>query len=175
MLICQVLDWDTSSHPEASAIVDRAFAYDRGADFRRQFVLGGERPHPFLDVAKGGPPAGATDIAANNVAKRRFQKAYLDRWMATRAVSGTGRPVDAVIAPVAPFAAARPGKYRYYGYTAWVNCLDYSACVIPVTTADKSVDRVDGHFEPKSSLGREIMDLCECNSVSIGRSALERP
>ena len=45
--------------------------------------------------------------------KRHLRKAYLDHWQATVGETGTGRPVDAIIAPVAPFAAPPHGHYKY--------------------------------------------------------------
>jgi hypothetical protein len=39
----------------------------------------------------------------------------MDYWNSTSSVTGTGRPVDAIVAPLAPFAAARPDMYDYYG------------------------------------------------------------
>lgn len=61
------------------------------------------------------PQYTASQIAAVNVAKRAYQKEYMDYWNSTASLTGTGRPVDAVIAPLAPFAAARPDMYNYYG------------------------------------------------------------
>lgn len=57
----------------------------------------------------------ASQIAANNVAKRAYQKEYMDYWNSTSSLTDTGRPIDAIIAPLAPFAAARPDMYSYYG------------------------------------------------------------
>jgi amidase len=57
----------------------------------------------------------ASEIASVNVQKRQFQKEYMDYWNSTVSLTGTGRPVDAIIAPLAPFAAARPDMYDYYG------------------------------------------------------------
>jgi amidase len=57
----------------------------------------------------------ASQIAAANVAKRQYQKEYMEYWNSTSALTGTGRPVDAIISPVAPFAAARPDMYDHYG------------------------------------------------------------
>lgn len=71
--------------------------------------------------------ADATHISANNVAKREYQKAYMEYWNGTAAVSSSGRPVDAVVMPVAPFAAAREKRYTYLGYTAIFNTLDYTS------------------------------------------------
>ena len=102
----------------------------------------------------------AGQIAATNVAKREFQKQYMEYWNSTTEYTGTGRPVDAVIAPLAPFAAARPNGYKYYGYSTFVNLLDYTSCVIPVTTVDQSTDVMDKNFEPLSDEDKGIAALC---------------
>jgi amidase len=57
----------------------------------------------------------ASQISAINVLKRQYQKEYMEYWNSTASHTGTGRPVDAIITPLAPFAAARPGMYDYYG------------------------------------------------------------
>jgi amidase len=44
--------------------------------------------------------------------KRELRKEFLDHWEATVAVSGTGRPVDAIICPVAAYLAAPHGQNR---------------------------------------------------------------
>lgn len=45
--------------------------------------------------------------------KREIQKAHLDHWEGTVSRTGTGRPVDAILCPVAPFAAPPHGLNRY--------------------------------------------------------------
>lgn len=97
---------------------------------------------------KGSPQFTASQIAANNVAQRETKKEYLDYWNSTASVTSTSRPVDAVISPAAPFAAARPGMYAYYGYTTWVNLLDYTSVVIPVTNVKAELDPVDADYKP---------------------------
>lgn len=54
-------------------------------------------------------------IAEVNVAKRKYQKEYMDYWNSTAEVTGTGRPVDVIVCPLAPFAAARIARYDYTG------------------------------------------------------------
>ena len=39
----------------------------------------------------------------------------MEYWNSTASHTGTGSPVDAIVTPLAPFAAARPGMYDYYG------------------------------------------------------------
>ena len=111
--------------------------------------------------------AKASRIAAVNVSKRRYQKAYLDYWNSTAKLTGTGRPIDGLIAPVAPFPAARPQRYRYYGYTIFVNLLDYPSVAFPVTVVDKAVDNKevetidDGAEGDLAKLRSEMAADCE--------------
>lgn len=41
--------------------------------------------------------------------KRDLRKEYLDHWQSTVQATGTGRAVDAIISPVAPYAAPPHG------------------------------------------------------------------
>jgi amidase len=72
--------------------------------------------------------------------RQNIRKEYLDHWEATVSETGTGRPVDAIICPAAPFAATPHGKNRYVDYTAVWNALDYPAAIFPVTTVDSILD-----------------------------------
>ena len=103
----------------------------------------------------------ASKIAATNVAKREYQKEYMEYWNTTQEHTGTGRPVDALISPLAPFPAARPNGYKYYGYSTFVNLLDYTSCVVPVTTADQHTDRTDKSFKPLSNQDESSYELCK--------------
>ncbi len=103
----------------------------------------------------------ASEIAENNLAKREYQKEYMEYWNSTEALTGTGRPVDALIIPVAPFSAPRPQKYTYYGYSTIFNVLDYTCCTIPITYADQNVDVVAKDFKPISDLDKAVAEGCE--------------
>ncbi|KAL8909509.1 MAG: hypothetical protein Q9207_000189 [Kuettlingeria erythrocarpa] len=158
-----VIEWDPPSHKRGLELIMNAWTYDNGVDIRAAFALSGEPMVPQIAATYGGkmadaPPKDAMHIAANNVAKREWQKEYMEYWNATKEVTGTGRPVDAVIAPVAPFAAARPNGYIYYGYSSVVNALDYTACVIPVTTVDKNIDTVDPSFNPLNETDKKVAE-----------------
>lgn len=60
--------------------------------------------------------------------------------------------------PLAPYAAARPERYLYYGYSAIINGLDYTAVTIPVTLADKSIDVADKSFKALSDADQQAYD-----------------
>lgn len=151
------LDWQppaTASHPAVVDLVTQTWFYDGGADVRQAFALSGEPWKPqIMDVWRERPQADGAAIAATNRALRGCREAYLDYW------NGTG--ADVFVTPVAPFAAARPGRYDYVGYTSFVNGLDLPSVVVPVTAVDKRVDAVDDGFRPVSELDRKIQSDCE--------------
>ena len=128
------------------------------------FELSGEPPSSQIAPLCGSgrrEQADATKIAATNVTKREYQKEYMEYWNSTETLTGTGRPVDAVIMPVAPFAAARRQTFQYYGYTSIINILDYPACVIPITNVDPKLDVVDTKFKPLGTQDEEISRICK--------------
>jgi amidase len=109
--------------------------------------------------------ATAFEVAALNVQKRDLQKMYMEYWNSTVALTSTGRPVDAILQPALPFAAARPGKHTYYGHTAPYNVLDYTAAVLPVTKVDKVVDVVGSGYTPKNDEDRANYEACKCSEI----------
>ena len=138
--------------------------YDGGIDIHGALSLSGEPLAPQISGLYGDKPSkefSASEISANNIAKREYLKEYLDYWNSTQHLTETDRPVDAMIMPLAPFAAARPGTYKFYGYSSIINVLDYTSCTIPVTKADKSIDVVNKDFAPMSDMDRDVADSCK--------------
>ncbi|TVY56326.1 Acetamidase [Lachnellula cervina] len=172
----KIVDWEPPSHQKGLDLAFKTWLFDGGADVHAAFALSGE--------PMAGPVAAtygtlkeqytASQIAAVNVGKRAYQKEYMDYWNSTSALTGTGRPVDAVIAAVAPFAAARPDMYSYYGgntvlseedvtaklmmpgFSTIVNILDYSTSVLPVTKVDKNIDVVDVGYVPLNAQDEKV-------------------
>lgn len=60
---------------------------------------------------EGDSPKTAWELWQLHAERRDLQKSYLDHWAATGndGKTGTGRPVDAIIAPVAPYPAPPHG------------------------------------------------------------------
>ena len=156
-----VIEWSpTPTHKRLGEICYKIWNFDGGADCLADFALSGEEAAPQA-LVNPAPQANASDIMAANIAKREAQKEYLEYWNSTAEKTGTGRPVDAVISPLAPFPAARPAKYTYYGYSVWVNVLDYTSVVVPVTTVDKSVDKKVEGFKAVDETDQETQDSCK--------------
>lgn len=139
---------------------------DGGTNIQYHLGLSGETRAEQIIVGQSGIQFNASEIAALNVAKREYQKRYMDYWNSTADITGTGRPVDGVFCPVAPHASAIPGHYRVLGYTTFVNVLDYTSVVIPVTFADKAVD-VRG-ADPSFSGSEDWIEWdCECARLAL--------
>ena len=159
----KTIEWKPPSHKRGIDLVMTTWMYDGGADIHGALGLSGEPPIPQISFYGSKPreQADATKIAATNVSKREYQKEYMEYWNSTIDLTGTGRPVDALIMPVAPFAAARPETYSYYGYSNIFNTLDYSSCVVPVTNVDKKIDLIDENFKPLDGLDSDVAGICK--------------
>ena len=132
----EVIPWTPPSHATINSTGFKAWIFDAGRDVKSAFALSGEpmaRQVSFYSHLKPENEFSATDIAATNREIRALKKEYLDYWNSTQDKTSTGRPVDAVISPLAPFPAAWEGRYKYYGYSSWVNLLDYTSVTVPVT------------------------------------------
>lgn len=129
---------------------------DGGVDMMHHFGLSGEKKASQVLLSEEGIELKASAIAALNVAKREYQKQYMDYWNSTVELTGTGRPVDGVFCPLASHAAVIPGQYGNVGYTSFVNVLDYTSVAIPVTFADKNVD-----VRPANKSASELEDYIE--------------
>lgn len=70
-----------------------------------------------VTVANFRPPneksISAYDLWQLQKAKLKMRQEYLEMWEQTAATTGTGRPVDAIISPAAPYAAPPHGKNTY--------------------------------------------------------------
>ncbi|KAJ5347305.1 hypothetical protein MYU51_004263 [Penicillium brevicompactum] len=137
---CRVIEWKPPAHSKAVELARVIYEMDGGLDFKYQFGLSGESQAAQVIVPENGTELKASEIAALNVAKREYQKEYIDYWSSTAELTGTSRPVDAFLCPAAPHAAVIPTQYKYVGYSAFVNLLDYTSISLPVTFADKKID-----------------------------------
>jgi amidase len=170
----EVIDWTPPSHRTICDTGFKSWVYDGGADVRSAFALSGEPMSSqvafYQDLEKEFT---GSEIAATNVEIRRLRKEYMDYWNSTTEKTGTGRPVDAVISPLAPWPAASRGKFTYYGYSTYVNVLDYTSVVVPVTNVDKAVDtRVEG-YQAIDERDKGVQDSCKCFSCNdlLGQDA----
>jgi len=87
-----------------------------------------------------GPGISAFELWQIQKRKRGLRQEYLKHWEDTVNITGTGRPVDAILSPMAPYVAPPHGLNKTAQYTMSWNLLDYAALVIPVSKVDQSLD-----------------------------------
>lgn len=54
-------------------------------------------------------------------------------------------------------------------YTEAINLMDYSAAVIPVTTANKEIDVFDKDYEPLNETDQKNWEACEYSLMTSDR------
>jgi amidase len=91
--------------------------------------------------------------------KWNYQSEYLAKIREFEAK--TGRELDAIIAPITPTAAIRHNQFKYYGYASAINVLDFTSVVVPVTFADKGVDKVNEGFAPIGEMDKVVQGECK--------------
>lgn len=112
------------SHGPAEEAIDlwSSAAYADLSHAHAQFRASGEvvdrlMPPAFDPDKPESAPLGTGEVQDLNVKIRKYREEYLRRLGETARDPGnpTGRPVDVIITPVAPYSAARIGKIRYIG------------------------------------------------------------
>ncbi|KAH9991619.1 general amidase [Russula compacta] len=162
-----VIDWGPYKHAE---IYDTATDIWSAAGEKDYVAVTSQTGEPLLKSmsSSGTSEAGVyikdTSISAFElwqIQKRRtvLRKEYLDYWQSTKASTSTGRPVDAIISPVAPFPPPPHGKNSSAEYTFIWNALDYPACVFPVTHVDPVLDQPKPAHQFLSDADRRIYEL----------------
>eukprot|EP01113_Clastostelium_recurvatum_P011299 TRINITY_DN15728_c0_g1_i1.p1 TRINITY_DN15728_c0_g1~~TRINITY_DN15728_c0_g1_i1.p1 ORF type:complete len:247 (-),score=51.64 TRINITY_DN15728_c0_g1_i1:20-760(-) len=167
---------------ELCGIAVKAFLLDAGVDVHKAFALSGEKLFNHVVQFYGTEPDSekekrASELAAVNVEKREAQKAFMEYWNESKNRSGTGRPVDVIICPPAPFCPAIPGTYLYYTFSGWISALDYTCVVVPVINSDKNIDKKDPNFKPLSEQDTNIQALYDpdvFDGMSVGLQLVGR-
>ncbi|PCH43375.1 general amidase [Wolfiporia cocos MD-104 SS10] len=146
-----VVDWEPLKHLELANAISAIWKAGSGDDFQATTAATREPIIRTMSPVEGEAMDDETirpeetGISAYQLwqiqrERAELRKEYLDHWQKTVEITGTGRPVDAIISPGAPFAAPPHGKNGYTNYTKVLNALDYVSCVVPVTRVDTSVD-----------------------------------
>ncbi|KAF5368405.1 hypothetical protein D9758_002315 [Tetrapyrgos nigripes] len=147
----KVIDWKPLKHPEIYETLRGVWGAGAEEDYRTVTALSGEPiistmvPEDAIVKDSGEWFVVDTGVSAFQLwqtqkHKRDLRQEYLRHWEDTVSVTGTGRPVDAIISPVAPYAAPPHGLNKNANYTLIWNGLDYAALVIPVSKVDQALD-----------------------------------
>ena len=164
----EVIEWNPPSHIPAVEVLFKILGSTSASEARAALKASGEPPIPQLETwyhHQDLEPSNSAEFWALCAQRRQFCADYKAYWNNMAATTQVGRMPDGVIMPVAATLAVRPGDYRYYGYSAIVNALDYASGVFPVTRADRSLDDMVPGLEPLSELDNQIQSSCESASL----------
>ena len=95
---------------------------DGGKDIANACALSGEPIIPNLDsvIRLDQPAATINEVWELQLEKTAYQKKVLEVWNDTTQRTKNGKPMDAFIMPLAPFAAVAHNQYDHVSYTSWV-------------------------------------------------------
>ncbi|KAJ7193376.1 general amidase [Mycena pura] len=147
----QVIDWQPYKQNEIISTVNAIWNAGASEDYNTATTPSGEPVIASMGLLPEGEEtelqfrpinAGTSAFELWQVQKKKrdLRQEYLKHWEDTISQTGTGRPVDAIISPMAPYTAPPHGLNWTAEYTMWCNLLDYSAVIIPVSKVDQSLD-----------------------------------
>ncbi|CZR62169.1 related to Acetamidase [Phialocephala subalpina] len=155
-----VIEFIPTEHIEAADIIYKMWSADGGEEFQRDTDASREPLHPQLESWLGHSanvkPMTVFETWQNQQRRATLQTKWLERWQATKELTGTGRPIDGLIMPSTPFPAIRhDGGYPHH-WGALSPLLDLTTGVFPVTKVDLEKDVVPADWKPISELDEKV-------------------
>ncbi|KAL7419003.1 hypothetical protein Q5752_006688 [Cryptotrichosporon argae] len=87
-----------------------------------------------------GVEATVSDLWVAQALRGEYARKFLISWANTRGKTGTGREIDALLMPCAPWSASKRYEFVYDNYTSLWNVLDHCATTLPVTVVSPDLD-----------------------------------
>lgn len=160
----EVIDWNPPAHAPAAENLFKILGSTSAIKAREALDASGEPPIPQIaDWHKNEDTEPNTTIDFWRLCELLFQyrTQYKSYWNSVGELTKSGRQPDGIIMPVAPTLAVRHGEFRYYGYSAIANVLDYPGGVFPVTFGDSGLDAVHEDLEILSPMDQEVQQTCK--------------
>ncbi|RDW75100.1 acetamidase-like protein [Coleophoma cylindrospora] len=162
----EVFEWSPEDHPEMTYALNTSFHTLGGAAI---MGLTKENSEPVYGSMKNYEATfnkgetgtlGPTKLRSMIATRNAYQKKYLDRWTAT--ATSDKAPMDIILLPASPWTAPKLGLTQevfWVNFTGVFNLLDYPACTLPVTFADKAKDpKRPAEWKPLSEDDKILQD-----------------
>lgn len=124
----------------------KTYQADGGKDIQKSLESSGEPLVSRAFVGSVETEISVYDYWQLSEARSKYAIKYLDKWNQTRALTSTGRPIDAIISPICALPAYPHEFELSIGYTGIINLLQLSSVIIPVTRVDRLLDRVTDEY-----------------------------
>jgi amidase len=160
-----IVEWKPYKHDFAVNLINGIYAGDGGTDIFNTLKESGEPDIPnFKDLINPSlPKVDINELWDVQLKKWAFQSEYLEQFRI--AEEKLGKEIDAIVSPITPTAAIQHDKFKYYGYASVINLLDFTSVVVPVTFADKSIDKKQENYKPLNDMDKIIQEECECHGA----------
>ncbi|KAL2850539.1 amidase signature domain-containing protein [Aspergillus pseudodeflectus] len=154
----KVVPWKPYKHNHGCELMNRIWGADASKDVLKDINASGEPIIPNIQplINPSAQPVGINELWNIQTERWAYQNEYLEKWREAEDQRGT--ELDAIIAPVAPTAAVRHGKFMYYGYSFLINLPDFTSVVVPVGFADAGIDRRNQAYVPVSELDKAVQE-----------------
>jgi amidase len=139
-----VIDYTPPNAAEGSQITTALFEADGGRDIAEAVALSGE-PNLNGILSADSRELSTFEYWRLCLRRKQFITRQLASWESTSDLTGTGRPVDALIAPTAPYTSFTHDSRQYIGYTGAFNLTDQSVGIVPVTKVLKEDVKQEPH------------------------------
>jgi amidase len=131
-----VIRWEPmGDHQAARDLICKLYFLDGAEEKRRIMRDAHDTPVQQTEFILGFAPdacLSAAEVWELHAQRDNFRAELGAHWLATSARTKFGRPVDAVLCPIAPTLAAPHDTTRWWGYSSYWNLADYPGVVFPV-------------------------------------------
>lgn len=161
----EVVEWKPPEHASATENLFRILGSTSAKKAREALNASGEPPIPQIAdwyEHEDNEPNTTADFWMLCEQRWKYRAQYKAYWNSVGDSTRSGREPDGIILPVAPTLAVRHGEFRYYGYSAIANVLDYPSGVFPVTFGDETLDVVRQDLPFLSDMDELVQKTCKC-------------
>jgi len=131
----EVINWKPLDHKLSWDLIVKLYLLDAGQEYKETMEHSGEpavyMTNWMLAHSEKRESYTVAETFQLNREREAFRAKALAHWNATANYTGVGRPVDAILCPVAPTLAPPHDSTRWWGYTSYWNLLDYPGVVFP--------------------------------------------
>jgi len=131
-----IIEWHPLDHQYGWDLIVKLYLLDGGAEYHETILGAGETEVPqtqwLLNHANGRAPYTPAEMFRLNAERELFRLKALAHWNATQQRTASGRPVDAILCPVASTLAPPHNTTTWWGYSSQWNILDLPGVAFPV-------------------------------------------